>query len=334
MSLAKILVTGGAGYIGSHMVLRLLDAGHQAVIVDDLSTGLKSFVHGSVSLHIFSTGDSDKLSHLFQTEQFDVVMHFAASIVVGESVKTPYFYYHNNFVNTLTLLNVMKEYGVKHFIFSSTASIFGEPQYIPVNEAHPKNPINPYGMSKLMCEQMLKDFDTAYDIKSVSLRYFNAAGADPKTRVGYRTHNASHLIPLVLETALGVNKQLNVYGRDYDTPDGTCVRDYIHVMDLCDAHLLAMNHLMSGGTSCQYNLGNGHGYSVQQVIDTAQQVIGRKIKIVDAPRRHGDPAQLVADSRLIQKELGWKPHYAELDVIIKHAWEWEQKMIKSKIPCE
>ncbi|TAK77989.1 MAG: UDP-glucose 4-epimerase GalE [Gammaproteobacteria bacterium] len=321
--MAKVLVTGGAGYIGSHMVLKLLEAGHQPVVVDDLSTGIQSFVPKEVPLHAFSISDADKLSQLLQAEQFDIVMHFAAFIEVGESVKKPEKYYHNNFINTLTLLNVMKQHKVKHFIFSSTAAIFGEPHYTPADEKHPKQPLNPYGASKLMCEQLLQDMDIAYGLKSVCLRYFNAAGADPAGRTGYRTANASHLIPIALQTILGQRPHLEVYGRDYPTPDGTCIRDYIHVMDLCEAHLLAMHHLLAGGESRQYNVGNGQGYSVQQVIDTVKQVTGQAIKVVDSGRRAGDPAQLVADSRRIQQELNWRPHYPLLADIIEHAWKWE-----------
>lgn len=323
----KVLITGGAGYIGSHMILQLLEAGHQPVVVDDLSTGLRKRVPEQVPLHVFSLADTNKLIQLFEQEQFDIVMHFAASIKVGESVLIPEKYYKNNFSNTLNLLQVMKDQGVKRFIFSSTAAIFGEPEYTPADEKHPKNPMNPYGLSKWMCEQALQDFDTAHGMKSVCLRYFNAAGADALGRTGYRTKDASHLIPAVLQTALGIRRRVEIFGRDYDTPDGTCVRDYIHVMDLCQAHLLAADYLIKGGASRQYNLGNGQGYTVQQVIDAAKKITGKKITVVDAPRRAGDPAKLVADSQLIQKELGWKPAHPELETIVKHAWQWEQKEV-------
>jgi len=321
----KVLITGGAGYIGSHMILQLLEAGHQPIVIDDLSTGLRNLVPPQVPLHVFSLADTHQLTQLFTQEQFDIVMHFAASIKVGESVLLPEKYYQNNFFNTLNLLQVMKDQKVRRFIFSSTAAIFGEPQYTPADESHPKNPINPYGLSKWMCEQVLQDFDIAYGIKSVCLRYFNAAGADALGRTGYRTKDASHLIPAVLQTALGIREHMEIFGRDYDTLDGTCVRDYIHVMDLCHAHLLAANYLLEGGVSRQYNLGNGQGYTVWQVIDVARKVTGKKIKVIDAPRRAGDPAKLVADSKLIQQELGWKPEYPDLETIIKHAWQWEQK---------
>lgn len=321
----KVLVTGGAGYIGSHMVLKLLEAGHQPVVVDDLSTGQRHLVPKEVPLHQFNIADVTKLNQLFQSEQFDIVMHFAASIEVGESVIKPEKYYHNNFSNTVTLLDVMHKNNVRQFIFSSTAAVFGEPEYVPADEAHPKNPINPYGLSKLMCEQMLKDFDTAYGIKSVCLRYFNAAGADAQGRTGYRSNDASHLIPVVLQAALGKRPHVEVFGRDYDTPDGTCVRDYIHIMDLCGAHLLAMDYLVKGGESRQYNLGNGSGYSVQQVIDVGRKVTQREFKVIDGKRRAGDPAKLYADSSLARKELGWQPQYPDLETIMQHAWQWELK---------
>lgn len=319
----KILVTGGAGYIGSHMVLKLLEAGHQPIIIDDLSTGLKAFAKHA-PLHIINLNDTEKMHALFTTEKFDLVMHFAASIEVGESVKKPDKYYQNNFFNTLALLEMMRTHHVKKIIFSSTAAIFGEPAYTPVDEAHPKNPVNPYGASKLMCEQLLRDYDIAYDIKSMSLRYFNASGADPLQRSGYRIEKASHLIPAVLQTALGKRSQVKIFGQDYPTPDGTCVRDYIHVMDLCEAHLLGLDYLIQNGATCAYNLGNGEGYSVQQVIDTAKKITHKPIPSINAPRRAGDPAKLVADARLIQQELNWQPKYPALETILQHAWEWEK----------
>jgi len=319
----KILVTGGAGYIGSHMVLKLIEAGHQPIIVDDLSTGLKAFAKHA-PLHLINLNSQIELNNLFASEKFDCVMHFAAFIEVGESVNKPGKYYKNNFFSTLQLLEAMRNNQVNKIIFSSTAAIFGEPQYTPADESHPKNPVNPYGASKLMCEQLLKDYDIAHEIKSVSLRYFNASGADPLSRSGYRVERASHLIPAVLQTALGKRKQVEIFGRDYPTPDGTCVRDYVHVMDLCDAHLLSLNYLAKNQQSRTYNLGNGSGYSVQQVIDAAKKVTGKNINYIDAPRRAGDPATLVADSKLIKQELNWQPQYPELETILQHAWKWEQ----------
>lgn len=320
----KVLITGGAGYIGSHMVLKLLEAGHQPVIVDALLNNMKSLAPENIIIHQFNLNEKEKLDQLLKSEKIDVVMHFAAFIEVGESVFHPDKYYKNNFVNTLTLLETMQKNNIKHFIFSSTAAIFGEPQYLPVDEKHPKNPMSPYGSAKLMCENILKDFDTAYGLKSVCLRYFNAAGADPLLRTGYHLERSSHLIPRVLQAA-EKKEIIEVYGRDFDTIDGTGVRDYIHVMDLCDAHLLAMQYLIQGGDSKVYNLGNGRGFSVQQVIDAAKKITQQEIKIKNTARREGDPAILYADSTLIQKELNWKPQYPELDTILKHSWAWEKK---------
>jgi len=320
----KILVTGGAGYIGSHMVLKLLEANYQPIIVDNLSTGLKHFVPHGVPLYVFNIGEKAKLSHLLAMEKFDAVMHFAASTEVNESIKKPEKYYQNNFGNTLNLLEVMSEYNLKNCIFSSTAAIFGESEHGTVHESHPKNPMNPYGYSKLMCERLLQDFDKAYGIKSVCLRYFNAAGADIHGRTGYQTHRVSHLIPITLQAARGKRKQIEVFGRDYPTLDGTCIRDYIHVMDLCNAHLLALNYLMSGGDSRQYNLGNGKGYSVQQIIDITKKVTNMDFEIFDAPRRLGDTAKMISDTRLVRQELGWEPCYSEIETIIQHAWQWEK----------
>lgn len=319
-----ILVVGGAGYIGSHMVKMLLDAGHRAVILDNLSGGYRDavpngeFVPGDIA-------DGLLLDKLFAEHCFDGVMHFASFIQVGESVKLPGKYYENNLSNTVNLLNAMVKHGVKHFIFSSTAAIFGEPEYVPIDEAHPKNPINPYGKSKWMVEQILADFDRAYGLRSVCLRYFNAAGADPSGLLGERHEPETHLIPLALQVASGRRSHINVFGRDYDTPDGTCIRDYIHIVDLCQAHLLAMQQLMSGGGSAVYNLGNGNGFSVQEVIATVEQVTGKAVKVLDAPRRAGDPARLVADATIARRELKWQPVYAKLEAIVEHAWSWEQR---------
>lgn len=320
----KILVTGGAGYIGSHMVLKLLEAGYQPIVVDDLSSGLKSRLSQDVPLHVFNFADSEKLNTLFHQEKIDVVMHFAAFIEVGESVDHPDKYYQNNFVNVLTLLNTMRQNNVNKIILSSTAATFGEPEYVPSDEKHPQKPLNPYGMSKLMCEYALKDFDTAYGIKSVCLRYFNAAGADPKLRTGFRKNDPSHLIPIVLKVATGENSAITINGTDYETKDGACVRDYVHVMDLCDAHLLAMHYLLNGGETRPFNLGNGMGYSVREVIDAVEKVTEKKLTVIEGPRRSGDSATLVADSNAIRATLGWKPQYPELETIVRHAWEWEK----------
>ena len=321
----KILVIGGAGYIGSHMVKRLGQLGCQVTTLDDLSCGHHDavlngdFVQGSIA-------DADLLGCLLG-QGFDAVMHFASFIQVGESVQQPAKYYQNNVVNTLQLLEAMRTNGVQNFIFSSTAAIFGEPQYTPIDETHPQEPINPYGRTKRMVEEVLADYDAAYGLKSVCLRYFNAAGADPEGQLGERHEPETHLIPLVLQAASGRRPYISVFGRDYDTPDGTCIRDYVHISDLCEAHWLALQSLMNGRTSQVYNLGNGHGFSVQEVIDTAEAVTGRKIAVVNAPRREGDPARLVADATLARKQLGWQPQYADLATIIAHAWKWEMRSV-------
>jgi UDP-glucose 4-epimerase len=318
----RILVVGGAGYIGSHMVKRLGQLACHVTTLDNLSAGHRDavlcgeFVQGDMA-------DLPLLKQVFAQGRFDAVMHFASFIQVGESVVEPAKYYQNNVVNTLQLLEVMRAHGVKRFIFSSTAATFGEPQYVPIDEAHPRQPINPYGRSKQMVEQVLADYDKAYGLKSVCLRYFNAAGADPEGQLGERHEPETHLVPLVLQTASGGRSHISVFGRDYDTPDGTCIRDYIHIADLCEAHWLALQHLNHGGDSDAFNLGNGSGFSVQQVIETARQVTGRTIKVQEAPRRAGDPARLVADATRARQVLGWQPQYADLAVIIAHAWRWE-----------
>lgn len=305
------------------MVKRLGQLGCRVTTLDDLSSGHNDavlsgdFVQGSVA-------DEGLLNRLLG-RGFDAVMHFASFIQVGESVRQPARYYINNVVNTLTLLEAMRSHGVLNFIFSSTAATFGEPKYTPIDERHPQRPINPYGRTKLIVEQVLADYDAAYGLKSVCLRYFNAAGADPEGVLGERHEPETHLIPLVLQAASRRRPHISVFGRDYDTPDGTCIRDYVHIADLCDAHWLALQALMTGRPSQRFNLGNGNGFSVKEVIDTAELVTGRKIPVVDAPRREGDPARLVADSTLARMQLGWTPRYAELATIIEHAWRWEMR---------
>lgn len=320
----KILVTGGAGYIGSHMVRILAAFGHEVVTFDDLSAGFRDavldgeFVQGS--LH-----DKSALSDLFGACQFDAVVHFAGSIAVGESVRNPAKYYQNNLVGTLNLFDAMRAHGVNKLVFSSTAAIFGVPQYVPIDELHPQVPINPYGMTKWVTEQILRDYDAAYGMRSVALRYFNAAGAAPDAALGERHDPETHLIPLALRAAKGELPELTVFGTDYDTPDGTCIRDYIHIVDLCDAHVLALQHLTSGGESRAYNLGNGQGYSVNEVIQVAKRVSGKKIPVQYGPRRAGDPPRLVADASNIRKDWGWTPKFASLEQIVEHAWQWELK---------
>jgi UDP-glucose 4-epimerase len=322
----KVLVVGGAGYIGSHMVKRLGQLGCTVTTLDNLSAGHRDAVLGG-ELVQGDIADRPLLDALFARGQFDAVMHFASFIQVGESVKEPAKYYDNNVTNTLTLLDAMRAAGVQRFIFSSTAATFGEPQYVPIDEAHPQQPINPYGRTKLMVEQVLRDYEVAYGLQSVVLRYFNAAGADPEGQLGERHEPETHLIPLVLQAASGRRPHINVFGRDYDTPDGTCIRDYIHIQDLCEAHWLAIQSLLAGKGSQAYNLGNGSGFSVQEVIDTARAITGRAIPVVDGPRRAGDPARLVADATQARVRLGWQPKYADLATIVRHAWQWEQKVM-------
>lgn len=319
----NVLVVGGAGYIGSHMVKRLGEERIDVTTLDNLSSGRRhavlcgEFVEGDL-------GDYDLLSYIFFRKRFDAVMHFAAHIEVGESVSSPAKYYANNVVSTKILLDAMLAHGINNFIFSSTAAIFGEPVQKKIDETHTKAPINPYGRSKLMVENILGDYDAAYGLKSVCLRYFNAAGADPSGEIGECHNPETHLVPLVLRAASGRRESISVFGSDYDTPDGTCIRDYIHVNDLCDAHLLALRKLWDGSPSAAYNLGNGNGFSVREVIDAAVAVTGCDIAVVEADRRPGDPGTLVADSTRAKSELGWQPQYASLEKIIEHAWNWEQ----------
>jgi len=257
-------------------------------------------------------------------------MHFASYIQVGESVIDPAKYYVNNVSNTLNLLNAMVRYGVRLFVFSSTAAVFGEPEYIPINEQHPQQPINPYGKSKLIVEQVLVDYDQAYGLKSICLRYFNAAGADPEGELGERHNPETHLIPLIVQVASGRRSSIKMFGCDYDTEDGTCVRDYIHVNDICDAHIRALERLFDGGNSARYNLGNGAGYSVKEVIESVRRITGNEILVENSPRRNGDPARLVGDSIAARKELNWVPKYIDIDTIVSHVWAWEQKWFKQE----
>jgi UDP-glucose 4-epimerase len=320
--LKTVLVVGGAGYIGSHMVWLLGQKGVDVVTLDNLSSGHRDavlhgkFVHGDIA-------DRLVLDKVFSEHNFDAVMHFASFIQVGESMQDPAKYYQNNFVNTLNLLNAMRAHNVGKFIFSSTAAIFGEPEYSSIDEAHPKRPINPYGWSKLMVEQALADYDRAYGLKSVCLRYFNAAGAHPDSLLGERHDPETHLIPLILQAASGHRQNITVFGRDYKTPDGTCIRDYIHILDLAEAHWLALQYLQADGPTTAFNLGNGNGYSVESVIQSARRVTGKAIPVLEGQRREGDPARLVANADEIKLRLGWQPAYADLDTIMAHAWQWE-----------
>ena len=322
--LKKILVTGGAGYIGSHTCLKLKELGMMPVVYDNLVYGHRESV---IDWDLFEgdLADENKLDNLFRDEKFDAVIHFAAYAYVGESVKNPEKYYINNVGNGLCLLGKMLKYNVKNLIFSSTCATYGEPCQDLINENHPQNPINPYGESKLIFEKILKNYRDAYGLNSISLRYFNAAGAEPQARIGESHDPETHLIPLVLKAATGENSEITIFGDDYQTDDGSCIRDYIHVMDLAEAHILALNKLFSGNYRTCYNLGNGRGFSVKEVINCAREVTGCQIKSNIAARRPGDPARLVADATLAKKDLGWNPNYVDLRDIILTAWKWEQK---------
>jgi UDP-glucose 4-epimerase len=321
----KVLVTGGAGYIGSHMLKALSARGAEVVVFDNLSSGRREAV-GSRELVIGDINSSADLRTLFSRFRFDAVMHFASLIQVGESMQRPDLYYRTNITGSLNLLDAMHAAGVKRFIFSSSAAVFGEPRYTPIDEAHPKDPLNPYGFSKLAVERALGDYSSAYGLQSVSLRYFNAAGADPDGELGECHDPETHLIPLILQAASGRRPAITIFGTDYPTPDGTCIRDYIHVTDLCQAHLLALEFLANNARSAAYNLGNNQGFSVRQIIDTAERVTGKRIPVNVGGRRPGDPAVLVANSGKAVAELGWRPKYQALETIIGHAWAWEQRV--------
>jgi len=319
-----ILVVGGAGYIGSHMVKRLAEQGYEVVVADNLSTGFRDAVKAARLVEL-DIRDSRALKALLADARFAAVLHFASFIQVGESVREPAKYYANNVTATLGLLDAMVSAGVQRFILSSTAAVYGDPLYVPIDEAHTKQPISPYGRSKWMVEQILEDYDRAYGLKSVCLRYFNAAGADPGGELGERHEPETHLIPLVLQAAAGRRPAISVFGQDYATPDGTCIRDYIHVEDLVDAHMLALEHLLAGRGSDAFNLGNGNGFSVNEVIASAERVTGRPIPVTYVERRAGDPPRLVADATRAKTVLGWRPTRADLDTIVADAWRWERK---------
>jgi UDP-glucose 4-epimerase len=318
-----VLVTGGAGYIGSHMVLELLDAGEWVIVLDNLSTGLQRAVPDGVPLIVGDTGDQVLVSRLIREYEVQAIIHFAASLIVPDSVRDPLAYYRNNTVNSRTLIESAVNGGVKHFIFSSTCAVYGNPKKLPVSEETPTLPISPYGSSKLMTEIILRDASNAYGFDHVSLRYFNVAGADPKGRAGQSTKAATPLIKVAVEAALGLRTKVEVYGTDYPTPDGTCIRDYIHVSDLCRAHLDALRYLRSGGQSMTFNCGYGRGFSVLEVLDTVKQVSGISFPIVIAARRPGDLTQIVAETQLIRQTLGWQPRFDDLAIIVSHALAWE-----------
>jgi UDP-glucose 4-epimerase len=328
----KILVVGGAGYIGSNMSKKLIILGHEVIILDNLSTGFRDLAKYG-ELVVGDLSDENLLEELFSKYQFDGVMHFAAASLVGESMADPAKYYRNNVSNTINLLDAMIKHDVKNFVFSSSAAVYGEPNSDLIDEKHAKDPINPYGSTKLMIERILQDYSFAYGLNSISLRYFNACGADPEGELGECHDPETHLIPLILQAASGRRKSITVFGRDYATDDGTCVRDYIHINDLCTAHALALDKLTASkdlGAS-SLNLGNSSGFSVQQVIDVVQYVVskdGYSVTVEDGERRAGDPATLVALATKAKLELGWHPEYDDLETIVSHAWEWEKRLAK------
>ena len=318
----RLLVLGGAGYIGSHTAVELLDRGHEVVIADNLITGYKQAVPKEAAFYQGDIRDYEFLNNLFKTEKIDAVIHFAAFSLVGESVTNPLKYYENNLYGTKVLLQAMIDNNVDKIVFSSTAATYGEPENIPILESDRTCPTNPYGETKLAMEKMMKWSANAYQLRYVSLRYFNACGAHKSGKLGEAHNPESHLIPLVLQVPNGKRESVSIYGTDYDTPDGTCIRDYIHVTDLAEAHILAVEYLMKGGESNVFNLGNGVGYSVREVIETARKVTGHPIPAVEIPRRAGDPARLVASGEKAKTVLGWEPKITSLEDIIRSAWVW------------
>ncbi|MFL5071529.1 MAG: UDP-glucose 4-epimerase GalE [Xanthobacteraceae bacterium] len=321
-----VLVTGGAGYIGSHMVHELVDRGEQVVVVDNFSTGFRWAVPPDVPLVEAETGDGDLMRSVMERHGVDAIIHFAASVVVPESVSQPLDYYRNNTANSRTLIAAAVAAGVRRFIFSSTAAVYGNPAQVPVPEDAPPAPMSPYGSSKLMTEIMLRDAGEAHDLRYVTLRYFNVAGADPMLRTGQSTRGATHLIKVAVETALGVRPRIEVYGTDYPTPDGTCIRDYIHVTDLTRAHIDALRYLRAHGASVTLNCGYGHGFSVLEVIESVKKVSGVDFSVQLGPRRPGDPARIVAACERARSLLGWQPQLDDLATIVGHALAWERKL--------
>ena len=322
----SVLVTGGAGYIGGHMTLGLLDAGETVVVLDDLSTGFDWAVPERARLVVGDMGDADLVARLIDEHKVEAIAHFAAKIVVPESVVDPLGYYLNNTSNARTLMETAIKGGVKHFIFSSTAAVYGETSSEPVSEDTPLAPISPYGRSKLMVEWMLEDASRAFDFRYVALRYFNVAGGDPEGRLGQSTPKATHLIKRGVQTALGMYPSMEIFGQDYPTRDGTCIRDYIQVSDLIDAHLAALGYLRAGGDSIVCNCGYGHGATVKEVVDVVKRVSGVDFKVVLSPRRAGDPAAIVARADRARAELGWKPSRDNLDDIVRQALDWERRL--------
>ncbi len=319
----KILVTGGAGYIGSHTVRKLKQAGHEIVIFDNLSSGHKDAIKG-FSLAVGDLTDKSALEKVFAENNFDAVVHFAGSIEAGESMTDPKRFFDNNLVNSLNLLEAMLAHDVKKIVFSSSAAVYGESEKMPVEEIDPKDPTNVYGLTKLMFEQVLDAYDAAYGLKSVALRYFNAAGADPSGEIGADHKHKTHLITLILLAALGKRDAIKIFGTDYPTPDGTGIRDYVHVSDLADAHVLALDYLKKNNRSDKFNLGNEKGNSVREVIERAKKITGIDFKVIEEGRREGDPAKLVASSQKAKDILGWRPQFDTIDQILETAWTWHK----------
>lgn len=323
-----ILIVGGAGYIGSHINKELTKQGYKTVVFDNLSSGKKELVKWGE----FFQGDLGKIEDIrkvFEKYPIEAVLHFAAFKAVGESVVDPQKYYLNNVSNTLNLFKVMRENKVNKFIFSSSAAVYGEPKYMPIDEKHPQSPINPYGETKLITEHIMRDYSTAYDFRYVSLRYFNACGADLDGETGEWQGSSSNLIPLVLDAAIGAREEIGIFGTDYPTFDGTCIRDYIHVTDLAQAHVLALKYLMDGGVSDCFNLGNGKGFSVKEVVEMAKKVTGIDFKVTEKDRRAGDPPELIADATKAKNVLKWQPKYFDLETIVKSAWNWHKQFKKN-----
>lgn len=326
--MGKVLVVGGAGYIGSHIVRELIENNIDCIVYDNLSTGHSWAVPHEV-LVVGELSDEAKLDELFTAHRIDAVMHFASSIQVGESVVSPLAYYRNNVATTLTLLDVMRRHNVTRFVFSSTAAVFGTSAEVPIREDAPLHPENPYGHSKLMVEQIISDCQRAWGLQSAILRYFNAAGAHPDATIGEEHNPESHLIPLIFHVALGQRESITINGSDYSTPDGTCIRDYIHVCDLASAHIMALRHLVGGGETMICNLGNGEGYSIQEVLEVCRKITGHPIPALVGGRRAGDPAALVASSEKMRSEFGWQPRFPDLESIVATAWKWHKQRISS-----
>jgi UDP-glucose 4-epimerase len=322
--MSKVLVTGGAGYIGSHIVRMLVESGREVVVVDDLSEGHREAL-GDVPLTVSDFGNAAALEGLLSDGSVDYVVHMAAYCEVGQSVVDPASYYHNNLVRSLSLFDAAVKFGVRGIVFSSTAAVYGEPDELPITESHPQKPTNPYGETKLACERALSWYHGAYGLRSVSLRYFNAAGAHPDADIGEDHANETHLIPRLIQAVVRGSDPIPIFGEDYPTPDGTCVRDYVHVADLAQAHVLALDAMQDGSAACEaFNLGNGEGFSVRQVVDTIARVTGHRCPTRSAPRRAGDPATLVASSARIAERLGWRAAFPTLEEIVRTAWNWHR----------